>query len=67
MELEFHVKFLTLLDFLKIEFQNKDILLDSFRIGTFCYIFWAKGTNACFGCKTTLVVRLNLTKKDYKV
>ena len=43
MELEFHVKFLTLLDFheiefslkldfLKIEFQNRDILLDSFKI-----------------------------------
>ena len=31
MELEFHVKFFTLLDFLKIEFQNRDILLDSFR------------------------------------
>ena len=43
MKLEFHVKFLTLLDFYqikffietrfsKIEFQNMGILLDSFRI-----------------------------------
>ena len=32
MELEFHVKFLILLDFLKFEFQNMGILLDSFRI-----------------------------------
>ena len=46
MELEFHVKFITLLDFhqiesQKIELQNMSILLDSFRILTFCYIFWA--------------------------
>ena len=34
MELVFHVKFLTLLDFHRIEFF---------------YIFWAKGTNAHFG------------------
>ena len=59
MELKFHVKFLTSLDFhqiefslkldfLKIEFQNRDILLDNFRTGTFCYIFWAKGANGHF-------------------
>ena len=49
MELEFHVKFITLFDFLKIKFQNKGILLDSLKIGAFCYIFWAKGANAHFG------------------
>ena len=60
MELELYVKFLTLfdfhqiefslkLDFLKIEFQNKDILLDSFRIWAFCNIFWVKWANARFG------------------
>ena len=38
-KLEFHVKFLTLLNFLKIEFQNRDVLLDSFKIRVFCYIF----------------------------
>ena len=60
MELEFHVKFLTLLDFyqieffllkfdfLKIEFQNKGILLDNFRTGAFYYIFWAEEANAHF-------------------
>ena len=37
------------LDFLKIEFQSKGILLDSFRIEAFCYIFWAEGENAHFG------------------
>ena len=31
MKLEFHVKFLTLLDFHQIEFQNISILLDNFR------------------------------------
>jgi len=31
------------LDFLKIEFQNKGILLDSFKTRVFCYLFWAKG------------------------
>ena len=63
MELEFHVKFLTLLDFhqikffffilklnfLKIEFQNKGILLNSFRIWAFCYIFWTKEANIHYG------------------
>ena len=49
MELEFHVKFLALLDFLKIEFQNRGILLDSFITGAFYYIFWAKGANVHFG------------------
>ena len=49
MELKFYVKFLTLLDFHQIEFfietrfsKNKGILLDSFKIRAFCYIFWAK-------------------------
>jgi len=49
MELEFHVKFLALLDFLKIEFQNRGILLDSFITEAFYYIFWMKGANAHFG------------------
>ena len=64
MELEFHVKFFILLDFrqieffllkldfLKIEFQNKGILLDRFRIWAFCYIFWTKKANAHFGLFT---------------
>ena len=43
MELEFHVKFLTLLDFLKIEFQNKGILLDSSEQGHFATSFGRKG------------------------
>ena len=30
LEFEFHVKFLTLHDFLKIEFQNRGILLNNF-------------------------------------
>ena len=25
-----------------------DILLDTFKTGEFCYLFWAKGTNAHF-------------------
>ena len=25
------------------------ILLDSFKIETFCYLFWAKGANVHFG------------------
>ena len=49
MELEFHVKFLTFLDFHQIEFQNRSILLDNFRTEAFCYIFWTKGANAHFG------------------
>ena len=60
MELELYVKFLTLfdfhqikfslkLDFLKIKFQNRDILLDSFRIEAFCNIFWIKWANVRFG------------------
>ena len=61
MELKFHVKFLTLLDFhqieffllkldfLKIEFQNMGILLDGFRTMTFCWKVLAKGANAHFG------------------
>ena len=52
MELEFHVKFLTFLDFHQIEFQNRDILLDSFKIRAFCYIFWAKWASAHFGPHT---------------
>ena len=49
MELEFHVKFFTLLDFSQIEFQNKGILLYSFKTLTFCYIFWTKWANTHFG------------------
>ena len=30
------------LDFLKIKFKNRSILLDSFIIEIFCYIFWKK-------------------------
>ena len=30
------------LDFLKIKIKNRSILLDSFRIEIFCYIFWKK-------------------------
>ena len=37
--------FLLKLNFLKIEFQNKSILLNSFRIWAFCYIFWTKEAN----------------------
>ena len=37
------------LNFLKIEFQNMSILLNSFRTWTFCYIFWVKGANVHFG------------------
>ena len=59
MELEVHVKFLTLLDFHQIEFQNKGILLDSFRIWTFCYIFWAKGANAHFGQINFLIIQVS--------
>ena len=40
MELEFHVKIFILLDFYKIEFRNKGILL---------YIFWTKWANTHFG------------------
>ena len=65
MELEFHVKFLTLLDFHQIEFQNKDILLDSFRIGAFCYIFWAKGANAHFGQINFLIKQVTNKLFDY--
>ena len=60
MELEFHVTFCKnlifiklsfslKLNFLKINFQNKSILLDNFRICTFCYLFWMKGVNAHIG------------------
>ena len=49
MELEFHVKFLTLLNFHQIKFKKSGILLDSFRTEVFCYIFWVKGANAHFG------------------
>ena len=49
MELEFHVKFLTLHNFHQIKFQKSDILLDNFRTEAFCYIFWVKGANAHFG------------------
>ena len=38
--------------FFKIEFQNRDILLDSFKTGTFCYLFWTKVTNAHFGLRS---------------
>ena len=31
------------LEFLKIEFQNRGILLDSFRTEAFYYIFYTKG------------------------
>ena len=37
------------LNFFKIKFQNRGILLNSFGTGAFCYLFWAKGTNAHFG------------------
>ena len=43
------LSFLLKLNFLKIKFQNMDILLDNFRIRAFCYIFWTKWANAHFG------------------
>ena len=41
--------------FFKIEFQNRVILLDSFRTNAFYYLFWVKGANAHFGPLNTHV------------
>ena len=38
------------------------ILLDSFRIRAFCYIFWAKGANAHFGPNSTLDLNQKVKK-----
>ena len=48
-ELDFEdIEFYTELDFGKLEFQNKCILLNSFKIRTFCYIVFNLGINTHF-------------------
>ena len=42
------IKFYTKLDFVKIELKKKDILLNSFKTGIFCYIICKLRTNAHF-------------------
>ena len=57
MELKFHVKFLTLLDFHQIEFQNRGILQDSFKTwGIFATSFGQKRQMLILATEFVLIV-----------
>ena len=48
------IEFYTKLNFVKIKFQNRGILLNSFKTKTICYIVFKLGVNTDFGPKFSI-------------
>ena len=50
----------------RVFIENKDIWLNGFKKGAFCYLFWMKGTNAYFGHPCRSDLSLSYVWVDYQ-